>query len=111
MAKAGSAKKEPGRQAAIRRHNLKKRYGISTDQYAAMLAAQGGVCWICAYAPTEAAKRLGVDHCHKTGTIRGLLCRWCNIALGKFKDDHRLMRRAISYLTRKSPWAKLRRQT
>lgn len=81
-----------------RRANLKKSYGISIEEYDSMLAAQASVCAICSKNPDK--MRLGVDHCHKTGRIRGLLCTNCNQALGKFKDSPALMLSAIQYIQR-----------
>lgn len=72
-------------------------YGLSKEQYSAMLAAQGGVCAICKRRP---AYRLHVDHSHATGKIRGLLCFPCNNGLGTFKDNITLMRLATEYLER-----------
>jgi hypothetical protein len=79
-----------------RRSHLKQAYGISAEQYAAMLAAQGGLCGIC----KKADRRLCVDHCHDTQTVGGLLCRMCNLGLGCFNDDPELLRAAIAYLER-----------
>lgn len=80
-------------------------YGITQDEYEAMLDAQGGVCAICA--EPERAKHqnglprsLAVDHDHVTGAVRGLLCTNCNQALGKFKDDPARIQKAIDYLRR-----------
>jgi hypothetical protein len=63
---------------------LRKRFGITANQYDGMYLSQGGVCAIC-YKP-EIGQRLSVDHCHKTGKVRGLLCDTCNTTLGKFED-------------------------
>ena len=72
-------------------------YGLSNEQYEEMLSAQSGVCAICEKGcPT--GKSLAVDHDHLSGRIRGLLCADCNGALGHFKDDPALLRRAIVYL-------------
>lgn len=81
---------------------LQKRYGISTVEYLAMMEAQGGRCAICGETPDPNAKkgrrRLGVDHDHTTGAVRGLLCFPCNVGLGNFKDNVDVMSRAIAYL-------------
>ena len=77
--------------------NLRHRYGITEDQYAAMLTKQKGVCLICGRPPLN--RRLSVDHDHRTGRVRGLLCYTCNRflvpALEKYPDR---IRRAQLYL-------------
>ncbi len=80
------------------RHNahLKKRYSISIEEYDALLQAQGGACWIC-YGGTSKGF-FAVDHDHKTGEVRGLLCANCNKTLGRFRDNPERFRRAASYL-------------
>jgi Recombination endonuclease VII len=75
--------------------HLKRRYGISRADYAALLARQGGVCAICGKPPE---KTLCVDHCHSTGRIRGLLCRKCNFGLGCYAEDQAAMIAALAYL-------------
>ncbi len=75
---------------------LKYYYGISVEEYDALLARQNGKCAICREKPE--GQTLCVDHCHATGKIRGLLCRSCNVGLGNFRDDPRLLRAAIAYL-------------
>lgn len=71
---------------------------------AALREKQRGRCAICrvheAYAPR---KRLAVDHDHRTGAIRGLLCGNCNAGLGQFKDDPDLLAAAIRYLLEHAP--------
>jgi hypothetical protein len=81
-------------------HDLRKRYGIGLDEYEALLAKQGGCCAICGAEEPKSGRmlRLNVDHCHSTGTVRGLLCTNCNHGIGKFKDDPALMSAAIAYL-------------
>jgi Recombination endonuclease VII len=74
---------------------LQRRYGLTRADYEALLAAQGGVCPLCGI---RSKKTLCVDHCHGTGTIRGLLCRQCNFALGCFTDSQAAMMAAIAYL-------------
>lgn len=85
---------------------LRTTYGITVDEYAAMLARQGGVCAICgldepaAHGKTGTRYRLSVDHCHEEGRVRGLLCQKCNRAIGLLGDDTDLLRKAIDYLER-----------
>jgi len=74
-----------------------RRYGITLEQYNQMLENQNNVCKICKQS-CSSGRRLAVDHCHTTGKIRGLLCGNCNKALGCFKDDPELIRKAIKYL-------------
>lgn len=54
-------------------------------------------CAICKL-PPDADRSLAIDHCHKTGMLRGLLCHHCNLGLGSFKDEVTRLRRAITYL-------------
>jgi hypothetical protein len=82
-------KHDSGFQRALRR------YGISPAEYNALLAKQGSACAICR---KRAKGRLCVDHCHLTGTIRGLLCHACNRALGALKDDQASLVAALAYL-------------
>src|ERR1700722_2469042 len=77
--------------------HLRRNYGIDSAVYAIQLAAQGGVCAICKSPPVE-GMRLGVDHDHDTGALRGLLCNSCNRGIGQLKDDAWRVRRAASYL-------------
>ncbi len=69
--------------------HTKRKYGLSPDAYDAMLVEQGGRCACCGEpfsGPTKDGKRsVCVDHCHKTGRVRGLLCSGCNVAIGKFE--------------------------
>lgn len=77
----------------------KKRYGMSREQYEALLEKQGGKCAICrSPSPGRKAIFFCVDHCHETGKVRGLLCKRCNMGLGYFLDKTKLLRRAIKYL-------------
>ena len=79
---------------------IRKRYGISLDQYSGLLLAQNKRCAICA-APHNSIKkrgRLHVDHCHISGRIRGLLCANCNKMLGNARDRADLLRKGADYL-------------
>lgn len=84
--------------------NLKRKYGVSTEEYAALMVAQDGKCAICRRnevardARTGRLRELAVDHCHKSGKKRGLLCSQCNKGVGHFDDDIDRLRAAIAYL-------------
>jgi len=82
----------------IRRCHLQGTFGITLEEYNDLLEAQDGVCAICGKTPEENGRSLAVDHCHKTGKIRGLLCQVCNAGLGSFKDNQDILRKAIEYL-------------
>lgn len=77
---------------------LKRLYGIGYQEYLKMLAAQQYACAICGTTDTGAYKAFHVDHCHDTGTVRGLLCSNCNTGIGNLNDDINLLQRAIEYL-------------
>ena len=80
---------------------LKRKYGISYQDYEDILHQQGGGCAICGETKPFKGKRfLNVDHCHSTKQVRGILCQPCNTALGKFKDSTDLLTKAITYLNR-----------
>jgi hypothetical protein len=87
-----------------RRLQLKQVYGLSVEQYAALLAAQDSVCAICrqperaVHGTSGTAFGLSVDHCHDNSVVRGLLCQRCNRAIGLLGDDVELLRSAIAYL-------------
>ena len=93
-------------QRALKNAALKKAFGITIDVYEAIFDYQGGVCAICGKAETainngsKEIQALAVDHCHKTGKIRGLLCSKCNTGLGNFNDSKILLQTAINYLSR-----------
>lgn len=94
---------EKARQAHDR--YLQRTYGITVEQYEAILAEQGGTCYICR---RPARGRLTVDHDHATGEVRGLLCRFDNNLLGQAHDDLEYFARAVAYLV--SPPARLIRR-
>lgn len=83
-----------------RARNLRFYYGLNTEQYDAMVAAQGGVCLICKRKCRTRAF-LSVDHDHETGDIRGLLCKDCNTAIGIMGDNPELLEAAADYLRRR----------
>ena len=85
----------------IHNYNLKKRYGITREEYDIILTDQGLGCAICGYKGLLTAKKnLSVDHNHETGTVRGLLCQKCNTGLGNFQDDPEIILKALTYLTK-----------
>lgn len=79
-----------------RRTGLMRQYGMTIRDFEDLEIRQGGLCAICG--GTNKDRRLHVDHDHKTGIIRGLLCFNCNTGLGKFVDDPALLRAATKYL-------------
>lgn len=89
-----------------RRWALRRNYGIEPDQYLALHERQRGRCAVCREPIPNLLEDLdidmrqasGVDHCHATGRVRGLLCRGCNHGLGGFNDDVEKLRRAVDYL-------------
>ena len=84
-----------------REARLKKQYGLSREQYALMLKAQGGGCALCGSKKPGGPmprRNFAVDHDHRSGKVRGLLCAPCNTGLGHFKDNQQLLRRAADYL-------------
>jgi hypothetical protein len=79
----------------------KERYGITYSEYKSMLASQNFKCLLCDIEQKDARQgKLVVDHNHKTGEVRGLLCHNCNCALGHFKDNIDVLNKAITYLGR-----------
>lgn len=89
-------------QEKYRAYKLWYQYRLTEHQYEAMLLSQGGVCAICFQPETTQCRgkavKMAVDHCHKTGKVRQLLCRRCNQGLGGFRDDPSLMVKAAAYI-------------
>ncbi len=81
-----------------RNWRLKRTFGISLDEYNKMFADQNGRCAICSRHQSEVKQTLCVDHNHKTGKIRKLLCGQCNHAIGLFREDISAIKNAIKYL-------------
>ena len=80
-----------------KRRLRKWNYGISTEEYELLINTQKNQCAIC-HNQERDGRSLGVDHCHKTGKIRGLLCFTCNAAIGLLKDNENILLSAIEYL-------------
>ena len=79
-----------------------KKYGITQQDKLNMLKNQGDVCMICKI-KLLTLREAFVDHDHKTGKIRGILCNTCNRALGLLKDDVKVLESAINYLNYGKP--------
>jgi hypothetical protein len=81
---------------------LQRKYGITVQEYDAMLADQGGRCAICGRTDSGSAatKYLAVDHCHSTGKVRGILCDPCNRGIGLLQDAVETVEAAAKYLRR-----------
>lgn len=92
-----------GRRAlSNRRSHLKRKHGITLEEYDEKLAEQGGVCAICAREPRPGIS-LHVDHSHTTGKLRGLLCFQCNVAIGLVREDHDRLDAIRRYLDTHDP--------
>lgn len=89
-----------------RKHTLSQ-VGLTIEDYDGWLAAQGGVCAICKQPEPHTNKRLSVDHDHRTGKARGLLCSFCNPGLGMFRDSIATLSAAIEYLKRTGSYSGL----
>ena len=85
-----------------RARHLMREYGLTIEEYDAMSVQQGSVCAICKQPETQERNgvkyRLAVDHCHRTGKIRGLLCFKCNSAMGQFEKRDVPIRNIEEYL-------------
>lgn len=97
-----------------KRYRLRRDYGMTWEEFNALLVAQHGQCAICGVLmdpPAKATKdsvAVTVDHNHDTGKVRGLLCYSCNLALGVFKDSLHRLRAAVAYLERTDEHERMR---
>jgi hypothetical protein len=87
----------PEDKAADRAGHLKHKFGLTPAEYEAKLAAQGGGCALCGRVPAP-GRQLDIDHDHKTGAVRGLVCNTRNQGLGQFRDDPIRLAYAAAYL-------------
>jgi hypothetical protein len=82
--------------------HLKRKYGITIEEFDKMLSSQGSRCAICdtsnPWDGVRPNRGWNIDHCHKTNKIRGILCCSCNMALGNAKDSIDILHKMISYL-------------
>jgi hypothetical protein len=86
-----------GKKRSDRKGHLRRKFGLSVEQYEALLEGQGGGCAICR-SPANESISLHVDHDHGTGRVRGLLCFRCNGGLGQFLEEPEVLRRAAWYV-------------
>lgn len=77
----------------MRANHLKRKYNLSLEEYRAMVKKLKGRCPSC-----KRKIKLYVDHDHKTGKVRGLLCRKCNLSIGYIGDDLKVLKRLVKYL-------------
>jgi hypothetical protein len=89
------------KECEIKRYRIRM-YGVTSEAYEALVETHGGQCAICKctaeHPRNHGLKSLAIDHCHTSGSVRGLLCHSCNTALGKFDDNISFLQGAISYL-------------
>lgn len=88
------------RREYVRASMAKQRYGVTRQHFQAMMDAQSGRCAICSIEREKLSKNLSIDHDHKTGVVRGLVCQPCNLILGYSADDIEVLKSAIAYLER-----------
>lgn len=81
-----------------RDNSLRKRYGITLNEYESILVEQNHQCAVCGAAQADLKRALAVDHCHSTGVVRGLLCHQCNVALGFLKEDLNILDKLAEYI-------------
>lgn len=81
-----------------RKARLKREYGITVERYQELLKEQNFMCVICTTPLREGDPNTHIDHCHKSGVIRGILCTNCNRGLGHLKDSMEILEKAIRYL-------------
>ena len=86
-------------------YHLLKTYGMTLKEYEEMVQLSGNTCYVCGEGETRhhhlsgRIVDLAVDHCHKTGKIRGLLCTKCNQAVGLLRDNPKIARSLADYLS------------
>ena len=100
-AQAKWRKENPGRQARnARRWHLEKTYGLSLEDYHIMLAKQEGKCSMCGVDNNGKHENFYVDHDHKTGKVRSLLCKSCNFMVGVVETKEDLLGLSKQYLNK-----------
>lgn len=97
---AGYKARHPDRAAAYdRARKLRIKFGMTPEEFDAMLSSQGNACALCrSRDPNWSYGVFVVDHCHQTGRVRGILCHRCNAGLGALGDTPAALRRALKYV-------------
>ena len=103
LTKSLSAKrrKSPKGKLYRRNHYLRTRYGLSTRKFLDLIKKANYCCEICRKHLYK-TQQINIDHSHKTGKVRGILCSPCNVGLGMFQDNKKFLLKAITYLQRRS---------
>jgi hypothetical protein len=94
----GTPEGKKARQKSDHNKHIRRVYGITLKEYDALLQEQDGVCAICKKVDDVLDRKLSVDHDHKTGKVRGLLCTHCNTGIGQLKESLELLLVAAEYL-------------
>lgn len=89
----------PKRARQVKSRYLERTYEMTIDDFESMVLDNGGTCEIC-NCKLDMSGLTHVDHCHKTGVVRGVLCSTCNRGLGYFKDNVEVLEGAVKYLRR-----------
>lgn len=98
--KQRAERKTPEYKARYRDYMLRKSYGISTEQMGSIFDAQGKRCAICKSSTPHWDRGWHVDHNHRTGAVRGVLCHKCNLMIGLAMDSPTTLTSAAQYLLR-----------
>lgn len=85
-------------QTKIKENNYKRNYNLTLETRNKLLEQQGGCCKICDKNLNINKKSTHIDHCHKTGEVRGILCNNCNTTLGKVNEDIVILKKMIEYI-------------
>jgi hypothetical protein len=93
---------KPCQSAWKNKSHIKRKYGLSWEEYVSMMDKQQGRCLLCGSEGSGKDNKLVVDHDHDTGEVRGLLCWSCNVGMGLFKEDIDLLQKVIKYINRES---------
>ena len=89
---------------ACRKIESLKKYNLSLEEYDLLVEEQNNKCAICGTTENKGTAKNGrwqIDHNHKTGEVRGLLCQSCNLGLGCLQDSPEILSKALSYLLEK----------